>query len=314
MTESGTENLLNKQHQLAFELTPHNNKRLMMICGQYDNHLKWLEDTLDIHIKYRSHKFSLKGSYNNIHNAKLILESLFTDSSLVSITLNDFNLLAFSPENRLSKQHRHTVKPRSSKQKNLLDTVQSHPITLVSGPAGTGKTYLAVAAAAQALLNKQVDRIILSRPAVDAGEKLGFLPGDMAQKVDPYIKPLTDSLIDILGAEKYQRYSEKNIIEIAPIAFMRGRTLSHSFIVLDEAQNTTIEQMKMFLTRIGFGSRMVVTGDLSQIDLPHAQESGLFHACQILKDIQKIALIEFDHTDVVRHPLISEIIKAYNER
>ena len=311
MPDVGHSETLNNQH-ISFELKPHNNRRLMMLCGEHDRHLSWLEESLSIKIKYRSHKFSISGAQRDLTQAKQILETLYSDESLSDITLNDYNLLRFSQQKSVATHHQSIVMPRSESQRRLLETIKTHPITLVVGPAGTGKTYLAVAAAADALMQHKIDRIILSRPAVDAGEKLGFLPGDMAQKVDPYIKPLTDSLIDILGSERYARSIERNIIEIAPLAFMRGRTLNNSFIILDEAQNTTPEQMKMFLTRLGHGSTMVITGDLTQIDLPHNQISGLVHATKVLSSIDKIAQVAFDHTDVVRHPLIGQIIKAYD--
>ena len=308
---------LDKQHNLkeslnrTFELLPHDHKKLIKLCGENDRNLKWLESNLNVNIKYRSHQFKVTGSLAK--TAEQILKSLFDQSYTDEISTDTMHLTLFENQKSQKLDYHNIIKPRSEKQKKLLDCIDSHPLTIVCGPAGTGKTYLAVAAAARALIDQEVDRIILSRPAVDAGEKLGYLPGDMTQKVDPYLKPLTDSLIEILGTDKYNRYMEKGIIEIAPIAFMRGRTLNNALIILDEAQNTTIEQMKMFLTRIGHSSRMVVTGDTSQIDLPNNQTSGLVHACQILKNIKQIGMITFDGSDVVRHPLISAIIKAYDK-
>lgn len=303
---------LKDTHQTTFELLPHDHKRLIKLCGENDRNLKWLEENLNIVIKYRSHQFQIEGKQAKV--AETIIKNLFGDTLIGEITTDTLHLSLFEQQKSKKATYHNIIKPRSNKQKNLLENIENHPLTIVCGPAGTGKTFLAVAAAAKALLNHEVDRIILSRPAVDAGEKLGYLPGDMTQKVDPYLKPLTDSLIEILGPEKYNRYMEKNIIEIAPIAFMRGRTLNNAVIILDEAQNTTIEQMKMFLTRIGHSSRMVVTGDTSQIDLPNNQKSGLVHASKILQNIEGIAMVTFDGSDVVRHPLISAIIKAYDKK
>ena len=309
-TESAAK--LNTTLPLCFELTPHNHKRMILLCGENDRNLRWIEENTGVQIKYRSHRFSIEGEKSPI--AKKLIEDVYHDTHISHINTDLLHLHLFEHVKSKKKRTHNIIKPRSEKQQHLLDTIDKYPLSFVCGPAGTGKTYLAVAAAAKMLLNNDVERIILSRPAVDAGEKLGYLPGDMTQKVDPYLKPLTDSLVEILGNERYSRYIEKNIIEIAPIAFMRGRTLNNSCIILDEAQNTTKEQMKMFLTRIGHSSKMVITGDTTQIDLPHNQESGLVHACKILKSIKEIGMVTFDASDVVRHPLIGEIIKAYDKK
>ena len=208
---------------------------------------------------------------------------------------------------------RRTVQPKSPNQRRYLEAIEKHDMVFAVGPAGTGKTYLAVAMAISALLNKQVNRIILARPAVEAGERLGFLPGTLQEKIDPYLRPLYDALFDMLDPERVERYLEKNIIEIAPIAFMRGRTLNDSFVILDEAQNTTSEQMKMFVTRLGFGSKAVITGDITQIDLPTARRSGLIEAAEILQGVNGLAFVNFDESDVVRHHLVQRIIRAYDE-
>jgi len=235
--------------------------------------------------------------------------------SMLRVVVNDPNvtLRGLAEAGRQRSFGRRTVQPKSPNQRRYLEAIEQHDMVFAVGPAGTGKTYLAVAMAISALLNKQVNRIILARPAVEAGERLGFLPGTLQEKIDPYLRPLYDALFDMLEPERVERYLEKNVIEIAPIAFMRGRTLNDSFVILDEAQNTTSEQMKMFVTRLGFSSKAVITGDVTQIDLPNARRSGLIEAEEILRGVNGLAFVYFDESDVVRHHLVQRIIRAYDE-
>jgi len=297
------------------------------LFGTRDENLHVLEDGLNINIDLRSDSVEIEGSPRDIARA----EQVFSDYEQLQRSGHVFNngdlnsmlrVLVADPKTTLrglaeaGRQRafgRRTVQPKSLNQRRYLDAIESHDMVFGVGPAGTGKTYLAVAMAISALIAKRVNRIILARPAVEAGERLGFLPGTLQEKIDPYLRPLYDALYDMLDPEKVDRYLEKNVIEIAPIAFMRGRTLNDSFVILDEAQNTTSEQMKMFVTRLGFNSKAVITGDVTQIDLPSARRSGLLEAIDILKDVQGLSFVYFDEADVVRHHLVQRIIRAYDE-
>ncbi len=305
------------------ELSPN----IETLFGTRDENLHVLEDGLNINIDLRSDRIELEGAPRDVARA----EQLFVDyehlrksghqfvngdlSSMLRVVVGDPNatLRGLAEAGRQRSFGRRTVQPKSPNQRRYLEAIEHHDMVFGVGPAGTGKTYLAVAMAISALLNKQVNRIILARPAVEAGERLGFLPGTLQEKIDPYLRPLYDALFDMLEPERVERYLEKNIIEIAPIAFMRGRTLNDSFVILDEAQNTTSEQMKMFVTRLGFNSKAVITGDVTQIDLPAARRSGLIEAVDILKTVNGLAFVYFDETDVVRHHLVQRIIRAYDE-
>ncbi|MGA7645901.1 MAG: PhoH family protein [Terriglobales bacterium] len=305
------------------ELTPD----IETLFGTRDENLHVLEDGLNINIDLRSDRIELEGAPRDVARA----EQLFADyehlrrtghqfvngdlSSMLRVVVSDPNatLRGLAEAGRQRSFGRRTVQPKSPNQRRYLEAIEQHDMVFGVGPAGTGKTYLAVAMAISALLNKQVNRIILARPAVEAGERLGFLPGTLQEKIDPYLRPLYDALFDMLEPERVERYLEKNIIEIAPIAFMRGRTLNDSFVILDEAQNTTSEQMKMFVTRLGFNSKAVITGDITQIDLPTARRSGLIEAAEILQGVNGLAFVHFDESDVVRHHLVQRIIRAYDE-
>jgi phosphate starvation-inducible PhoH-like protein len=305
------------------ELTPN----IETLFGTRDENLHVLEDGLNINIDLRSNRIELEGAPRDVARA----EQLFADyehlrrtghqflngdlGSMLRVVVGDPNatLRGLAEAGRQRSFGRRTVQPKSPNQRRYLEAIEQHDMVFGVGPAGTGKTYLAVAMAISALLNKQVNRIILARPAVEAGERLGFLPGTLQEKIDPYLRPLYDALFDMLDPERVERYLEKNIIEIAPIAFMRGRTLNDSFVILDEAQNTTSEQMKMFVTRLGFNSKAVITGDVTQIDLPSARRSGLIEAVDILKGVNGLAFVHFDESDVVRHHLVQRIIRAYDE-
>ncbi len=297
------------------------------LFGTRDENLHVLEDGLNINIDLRSDRIELEGAPRDVARA----EQLFADyehlrrsgyqfvngdlGSMLRVVVGDPNvtLRGLAEAGRQRSFGRRTVQPKSPNQRRYLEAIEQHDMVFGVGPAGTGKTYLAVAMAISALLNKQVNRIILARPAVEAGERLGFLPGTLQEKIDPYLRPLYDALFDMLEPERVERYLEKNIIEIAPIAFMRGRTLNDSFVILDEAQNTTSEQMKMFVTRLGFNSKAVITGDVTQIDLPSARRSGLIEAVEILQSVNGLAFVHFDESDVVRHHLVQRIIRAYDE-
>jgi phosphate starvation-inducible PhoH-like protein len=302
-------------------LEPLDNKRLANLCGQFDNHLRQLELRFDVEINHRGHEFHIVGNNDDvIQTVTQILSQLYNATVEEQINPNSVHL--FSQEANISQTEgaeviirtpRSVIKGRGPNQQKYLNNIVRHDINFGIGAAGTGKTYLAVASAVEALENEQVRRLILVRPAVEAGERLGFLPGDLAQKVDPYLRPLYDALYEMLGFEKVGKLLERNMIEIAPLAYMRGRTLNDAFVILDEAQNTTIEQMKMFLTRIGFGSTAVVTGDVTQIDLPRANQSGLNHVIKILPDVKGISFTFFDSKDVVRHPIVGRIIDAYTK-
>lgn len=303
--------------EIAF--TPVDNQRLSHLCGVLDENLKQIETALDVTIQRRGERFNVGGELANTRLAADALKT-FYDMAENTLTLEDIQLGLVEVANgeRLKNEsavHLLTRKGdlhgRTPRQNQYLRQIQEHDITFGVGPAGTGKTYLAVASAVDALERDSVKRLVLVRPAVEAGERLGFLPGDLAQKVDPYLRPLYDALYDLLGFEKVGKLFERGAIEIAPLAYMRGRTLNQSFIILDEAQNTTPEQMKMFLTRIGFGAKAVITGDVTQIDLMRGQRSGLVEAQEILKNVHGLAFTQFEAEDVVRHPLVQHIINAY---
>ncbi len=307
--------------ELAFE--PVDNPRLAMLCGALDGNLRQIETALDVTIARRAERFSVSGDPAQVALAARALRRFYDLAAhelslediqlgLVEVSRNPADGAPPSPALRLPRKTELTA--RTPRQAQYLKQMQTHDITFGVGPAGTGKTYLAVAAAVDAFERDAVKRIMLTRPAVEAGEKLGFLPGDLAQKVDPYLRPLYDALYDLMGYDKVNRLFDRGAIEVAPLAFMRGRTLNHSFIILDEAQNTTPEQMKMFLTRIGFGSRAVVTGDVTQIDLARGQASGLVDARNVLSDVRGIAFTSFQSEDVVRHPLVQAIVDAYERR
>jgi phosphate starvation-inducible PhoH-like protein len=308
-------------------LLPADAQRLSNFCGQLDAHIRQIEQRLHVEISNRSNHFKITGVDVAVKAACAVINKLFELTEREELTPEQVHLslqeasidqlLQEAPSVRLEqvaiKTKRGVIKGRGHNQQDYLRKILSHDINFGVGPAGTGKTYLAVACAVDALQNETVRRIILVRPAVEAGEKLGFLPGDMAQKVDPYLRPLYDALYDMLGFERVEKLLEKNVIEVAPLAFMRGRTLNDSFIILDEAQNTTVEQIKMFLTRVGFGSTAVITGDVTQIDLPNEKMSGLKHVLKVLKDVEGISFTFFGVRDVVRHPLVQRIVAAYEK-
>jgi len=312
-----------KLKQLKFSLTPTDNERLASLCGLNDEHLRQIEEYTGIEIGNRGGDFRIVGEQITAMMVKQLIRQLYENTSnqkplspasvhlaLQQIT-KDGSVNNTEPELDL-RLPKHTVRGRSPRQRDYIRQILTHDINFGIGPAGTGKTYLAVACAVEALENRRVQRILLVRPAVEAGEHLGFLPGDLEQKVDPYLRPLYDALHEMLGFEKVSKLLEKNIIELAPLAYMRGRTLNDAFIILDEAQNTTAEQMKMFLTRIGFGTTAVITGDVTQIDLARPKSSGLKEIVDILKDVSGISFIHFESEDVVRHPLVQRIVEAYD--
>ena len=313
-------------------LEPADNDRLANLCGQFDEHLRQIERRLDVEIASRGNRFRVTGRPGAAEVGGDVLLSLFEmtnqerlDPERVHMMLQESLMDSAEAETaddapELSngevitiQTRRKLIRPRGANQTLYMQRARDHDLAFGVGPAGTGKTYLAVAAAVDALENEQVRRIVLVRPAVEAGERLGFLPGDLSQKVDPYLRPMYDALYDMIGAERVTRLIERSVIEIAPLAFMRGRSLNESFVLLDEAQNTSIEQMKMFLTRIGFGSRAVVTGDITQIDLPSGQTSGLKNAIEVLRDVEGISFTYFTSKDVVRHELVQRIVEAYEK-
>mgnify|MGYP003585428331 FL=1 len=303
---------------LRHSFTPLNNSRLAHLCGPLDEHLRAIERALDVKIAHRHEQFKVDGPKAKASRAMEVLQALYEQAArpvlpaTVQLMLaGDGSALSSDGDAQL-RTRRTDVRARSANQGVYLQAIAGHDITLGIGPAGTGKTWLAVVCAVDALERGNVQRIVLTRPAVEAGERLGFLPGDLVQKVDPYLRPLYDALHELMGFDKVQKAFERSQLEIAPLAFMRGRTLNNAFIILDEAQNTTPEQMKMFLTRIGFGSKAVVTGDISQIDLPKGQASGLVEAERILKRVPGIAHVRFTSADVVRHPLVARIVDAYD--
>jgi phosphate starvation-inducible PhoH-like protein len=297
------------------------------LFGTRDENVHVLEDGLNINIDLRSDSIELEGAAGDVARAQQVFSdyqyligagSTFNNGDLnamlrVVVADPKVSLRSLAEAGRQRSFGRRVVQPKSANQRRYLEAIEQHDMVFGVGPAGTGKTYLAVAMAISALLSKRVNRIILARPAVEAGERLGFLPGTLQEKIDPYLRPLYDALYDMLDPEKVDRYLEKNIIEIAPIAFMRGRTLNDSFVILDEAQNTTSEQMKMFVTRLGFNSKAVITGDVTQIDLPTARRSGLIEAADVLKHVEGLIFVYFDEADVVRHHLVQRIIRAYDE-
>jgi phosphate starvation-inducible PhoH-like protein len=316
---------LSKQvHSVDITLEPADNERLAELCGQFDAHLRQLEQRLGVEISSRGNQFRIVGAVGVVKRARQILENHYLETASGSLSPEKIHLhLQEAGVNEVVEKPRHSsefvviktpggaITPRGEHQKRYLNNILNHDLNFGIGPAGTGKTYLAVACAVEALEQETVSRLVLVRPAVEAGERLGFLPGDMTQKVDPYLRPLYDALYEMLGIDRVAKLIERNVIEIAPLAFMRGRSLNDAFIILDEAQNTTVEQMKMFLTRIGFGSTAVVTGDITQIDLPKHVESGLSQAANVLKDDNDIGFAYFSSADVVRHPLVQRIISAY---
>ena len=307
---------------LRHTFAPPDNKRLSNLSGAMDSHLRTIEEALDVRISHRNGQFRVEGAKPKATRAIELLQALYETADqpvpadrLQLMLAGDLSMAL--PAERESgalvlATRRADLRARTPNQSVYLESIANHDITFGIGPAGTGKTYLAVACAVDALERSAVQRIVLTRPAVEAGEKLGFLPGDLGQKVDPYLRPLYDALYELMGIERVQKAFERNLLEIAPLAFMRGRTLNNAFVILDEAQNTTPEQMKMFLTRIGFGSRAVVTGDVSQIDLPKGAVSGLVEAERILKRVPGIAITRFTSADVVRHPLVARIVDAYD--
>jgi phosphate starvation-inducible protein PhoH and related proteins len=301
------------------KLEPVDNQRLARLCGALDENLRQIESALDVTIARRGGKFTVRGEH--AQRAAQALEHFYDrasgDLSVEDVQLGLTELSSHSDSQQAEGPQlltrRTDLHGRTPHQVQYIENIQAHDCTIGIGPAGTGKTYLAVACAVDALERDKVKRIVLARPAVEAGERLGFLPGDLAQKVDPYLRPLYDALYDLMGFEKTGKLLERGTIELAPLAYMRGRTLNHSFIILDEAQNTTPEQMKMFLTRIGFGAKAVVNGDITQIDLPRGHKSGLIEARRILSGVRGIAFTEFGAQDVVRHPLVARIIDAYDQ-
>ncbi len=310
---------------LEIILLPADNDRLSNFCGALDVHLRQIETRLQVEIANRGNQFRVSGLDKSVKAACAVMHRLFatTEQELLTAELIHLAMQDASVEVVLNTSNTQTeqeivikakfglIRGRGTNQQTYLKKIFSHDVNFGVGPAGTGKTYLAVACAIEALQTEKVRKIILVRPAVEAGEKLGFLPGDMAQKVDPYLRPLYDALYEMLGIDRVEKMIEKGIIEVAPLAFMRGRTLNDAFIILDEAQNTTTEQIKMFLTRLGFGSTAVITGDITQIDLPSAKMSGLRHVLEVLKDIDGISFTFFEKRDVIRHPLVQRIVSAY---
>lgn len=329
-----------KNHQLTLE--PVDNERQANLCGPMDDHLKTIERRLGVEISYRGNQFKVLGKDVNCIAVINLLKNLYLETApvkgqskiitdkMVHIGILEANILEQDNSSNAStsskkaselganyekmvtiKTKRGTVKPRNGNQQSYVQNIVTNDISFGVGVAGTGKTYLAVACAVDALERQEVRRILLTRPAVEAGEKLGFLPGDLSQKIDPYLRPLYDALFEMLGFERVEKLIERNVIEIAPLAYMRGRTLNDAFIILDESQNTTVEQMKMFLTRIGFNSRAVITGDITQVDLPRHLTSGLRHAIEVLQNVNGISFNFFQSKDVVRHPVVARIVEAY---
>lgn len=305
-------------------LSPEDNKRLLNLCGKCDEHLRLIENRLDINIKQRGFTFSISGPLAMVKKACAILSELYHEAKKLRV-LEPHHVHLYLQSNQVVDQEtsnnkatsmdirikRGAITARGDNQVRYIQNITHHDINFGIGPAGTGKTYLAVASAVNALETERVSRIILTRPIVEAGEKLGFLPGDLAQKVHPYLRPLYDALYEMLGSDTVAQLIERDIIELAPLAYMRGRSLNDSFIILDEGQNTTTEQMKMFLTRIGFNSKAVITGDITQIDLTSHKDSGLIHAVDVLEGVKGISFTRFQASDVVRHPLVQSIVEAY---
>ncbi|OOF57766.1 PhoH family protein [Rodentibacter genomosp. 2] len=323
----------------TFTLEPQDNTRLQSLCGAFDDHLKLIEKEFNLNISRNNFTFTIKSNEENPkpHHEKLVqsavklIQGLYLETAPIKgkiteldledvhIALQESRMLSQADLNRTEskvysttiKTKRGVIKPRGENQIQYLHNILTHDISFGIGPAGTGKTFLAVAAAVEALERQEIRRVLLTRPAVEAGEKLGFLPGDLGQKIEPYLRPLYDALFEMLGFERVQKLMERNVIEIAPLAYMRGRTLNDSFIILDESQNTTVEQMKMFLTRIGFNSKAVITGDITQIDLPRSTKSGLRHAIEVLENVPELSFNYFDSKDIVRHPIVAKVVQAY---
>ncbi|MDG6895745.1 nucleoside triphosphate hydrolase [Volucribacter amazonae] len=330
-------------YQQTFTLEPQDNARLQSLCGAFDSHLELIEKSFNLVISRRNFTFTLQADDEQdkphhlslINNVVKLITQLYVETAPIQgkvreldledvhIAIQESRLLLQENEDTSSseskvyattiKTKRGLIKPRGANQIQYLHNILRHDISFGIGPAGTGKTFLAVAAAVEALEKQQVRRLLLTRPAVEAGEKLGFLPGDLGQKIEPYLRPLYDALFEMLGFERVQKLMERNVIEIAPLAYMRGRTLNDSFIILDESQNTTIEQMKMFLTRIGFNSKAVITGDITQVDLPRHQKSGLRHAIDVLSDVPELSFNYFMSQDIVRHPVVAKVVQAYDK-
>ncbi|HHE3576050.1 PhoH family protein [Pasteurella multocida] len=325
----------------TFTLEPQDNARLQALCGAYEGNLQLIEKSLNLTVSRRNFTFTIQSNEaeNKPHHAKLLqsavklIQMLYLETAPVRgqireldledvhIAIQESRILVQETETERDerkvyassiKTKRGLIKPRGPNQVQYLHNIFRHDISFGIGPAGTGKTFLAVAAAVEALEKQDVRRILLTRPAVEAGEKLGFLPGDLGQKIEPYLRPLYDALFEMLGFERVQKLMERNVIEIAPLAYMRGRTLNDSFIILDESQNTTVEQMKMFLTRIGFNSKAVITGDITQIDLPRSQKSGLRHAIEVLESVPELSFNYFESKDIVRHPVVAKVVQAYD--
>ncbi len=316
----------NNPHSINLLLEPEDNERLRNVCGQLDEHLRQLETRLGIEINNRGNFFRIFGSSEAVKVGSEVLQGLYEATegealtpSRVHLYLQESGIEAMlHSENSIAsetaiKTRRGLVKPRGLNQTEYMHRIMTHDINFGIGPAGTGKTYLAVACAVDALERDLIRRILLVRPAVEAGERLGFLPGDLAQKIDPYLRPLYDALYEMFGFEKVNKLIERNVIEVAPLAYMRGRTLNEAFIILDEAQNTTPEQMKMFLTRLGFGSTAVITGDVTQVDLPKGQKSGLRQAVEVLKNVSDLSFTFFHARDVIRHSLVQKVVQAYDK-
>lgn len=318
------------KHGITFRVEPEDAKRLANLCGQLDSHIKQIANHFKLKIYNRGARFQIEGNLDKAEAVKNLLNRLYREThngtqitpDLIHLLLREAKAEHAYNRNKATANHddknviktpRMMIQARGDHQQGYLKTIRDNVINFGVGPAGTGKTYLAVACAVEALMRDEVSRILLVRPAVEAGEKLGFLPGDLSQKIDPYLRPLYDALNDMMGSEQVEKLIERNVIEVAPLAYMRGRTLSHSYVILDESQNTTREQMKMFLTRIGFGSKAVVTGDITQVDLPRGVQSGLRHVLDVLDGVEGIGLTRFANSDVVRHPLVQKVVDAYDK-